>query len=134
MSKLVKQILILICLITVLILPYFVFAQKTTAPLGKLGEVAVSGGFQKIDTRMAVSGMIGQIITAVLSLLGVIFLILTIYGGFLWMTAGGQEEQVTKAKNILTRAVIGLIIVIAAYAITWFVFTYIIKGMGALRE
>lgn len=64
---------------------------------------------------------ISKIIRAVLSFLGVIFLILTIYGGFLWMTARGNEQQVEKAKTLLTAAVVGLIIVISAYAISYFV-------------
>lgn len=66
-------------------------------------------------------GAIGRIIGAVLSLLGVIFLILMIYGGFIWMTARGNETKVTEAKDLITSALIGLIIVLAAYAITAFV-------------
>ncbi len=64
---------------------------------------------------------IGLIIRTILSLLGVIFLILILYAGFLWMTAGGNEEQLTKAKNLLKNSAIGLAIVLAAYAITYFV-------------
>jgi TRAP-type C4-dicarboxylate transport system permease small subunit len=66
--------------------------------------------------------IIGAVIAAFLSLLGVIFLILIIYGGFLWMTSGGNEQKVLKAKKTLTRAVIGLIIIVSAYSITYFVF------------
>jgi hypothetical protein len=69
---------------------------------------------------------IGLIISTALSFLGVIFLILMIYGGFLWMTAKGNEQQVEKAKTLITAAVIGLIIVISAYAISYFV----IKNLG----
>ena len=61
---------------------------------------------------------IGNILRIVLSFLGVIFLILIIYGGFTWMTAGGNEQQITKAKGIIFNAIIGLIVVLAAYAIT----------------
>ena len=63
---------------------------------------------------------IGQIILSLLSLLGVIFLGLMIYGGLLWMTAEGKEERVEKAKKILTGSITGLIIVLAAYAISYF--------------
>ncbi len=61
------------------------------------------------------------VIKMLLSFLGVLFLVLMIYGGFLWMTARGNEEQVTKAKNLITAAIIGLIIVLASYAISIFV-------------
>lgn len=61
---------------------------------------------------------IGNIIGIILSFLGVIFLILMIYGGFTWMTARGNEQQITKAKGIIFNAMIGLVVVLAAYAIT----------------
>ncbi len=61
------------------------------------------------------------IIKTVLSFLGVLFLILMIYGGFLWMTARGNEEQVTKSKNLIIAAIIGLLIILASYAISIFV-------------
>jgi hypothetical protein len=64
---------------------------------------------------------IGLMISAFLSFLGVIFLILIIYAGILWMIAEGDEAKVEKAKAILTRAIVGLIIVLAAYAISFFV-------------
>jgi len=65
--------------------------------------------------------IVGQVIQAGLGLLGVIFLCLTVYAGFLWMTAQGQEEKVEKALNIIKTAVVGLIITLAAYSISTFV-------------
>ena len=62
--------------------------------------------------------LVGEIIAVVLSFLGVVFLILMIYGGFLWMTAGGSEQRVEKAKKLITAAIIGLIVVVSAYAIS----------------
>lgn len=44
-----------------------------------------------------------------------------IYGGIAWMLAGGNETTVDKAKRIVEEAVIGLLIVVAAYAISYFV-------------
>jgi amino acid transporter len=66
---------------------------------------------------------IGQIVSIVLSLLGVIFLVLLIFGGIQWMTAGGNDEQVKKAKNVIIRSIIGLIIILLAYIISVFVIT-----------
>jgi len=63
----------------------------------------------------------GVIIGVVLSFVGVLFLALMIYSGITWMTAQGNEQQVTKAKGLLINAVIGIIIVFAAYAITSFI-------------
>lgn len=64
---------------------------------------------------------ISRVINIILSVLGVLFLILMIYGGLIWMTAAGNEEKATKAKELITEALIGLIIVLAAYAITFFI-------------
>ena len=64
-----------------------------------------------------------KIITPALALVGLIFLVLMVYAGFLWMTAGGQTDQVQKAKDLMIRAVIGVIIITAAYAVTSYVFT-----------
>ncbi len=61
-----------------------------------------------------------NIIQTVLGLIGTIFFGLTIYAGFLWMTAGGEDEKVTKAKALLMQAVIGLAVILSAYAITIF--------------
>lgn len=69
----------------------------------------------------------GQIINTLLAFLGVFFLILTIYAGFLWMTAGGDEKKTAKARQILTNAVIGLIIIAVAYLLVNFVIFTLIK-------
>ena len=74
--------------------------------------------------------IIGALIGAFLSLLGVIFVILVIYGGFLWMTSGGNETKVIKAKHTLQRAIIGVIIIISAYAITAFVFGALVEAVN----
>lgn len=102
-----------------LIAPLFANAQHTqfTSQL-QHAESSVYGAEGGAPT---VGETIGIILQGALALLGVIFLVLTIYGGFLWMTAGGNDTQVAKAKNILVRAIIGLIIIAAAYSITTFV-------------
>lgn len=61
-------------------------------------------------------------IKAVLSVLGIIYLIMILIGGFKWMTAAGDEEQVNRSLGIIKRATIGLLIVISAYGIANFVF------------
>lgn len=65
--------------------------------------------------------IVGQAISIVLGFLGVILLGLLIYGGFVWMTARGEEEQVQKAQQIITRAIVGIVIIMAAYAVSFFI-------------
>lgn len=97
---------------------------------GALGDVAGEAGYD--TSQEGVLPIIKTIIQVALSFLGVIFLILVIYGGFLWMTASGNEEQVGKAKKILKSAIIGLVIVMMSYAISWFVTNAL--GENALQD
>lgn len=69
----------------------------------------------------------GQVVGAVLSFVGVLFLILMIYAGILWMTSQGNEQQVSKAKGLLVNGIIGIIIVFAAYALTSFIGSEILR-------
>jgi len=68
-----------------------------------------------------IQSRVGSIVGIALSFVGVIFLILMIYAGVMWMTAAGNETQVSKAKDIIIASVIGLVIVLSAYAITYFI-------------
>lgn len=92
---------------------------------------AVSAGFQGglQDTGSAVSvlsdvspeELAAQVVRALLSLLGVVFIGLLIYGGFLYMTSQGAEDKIKKSKKLMVSAVIGLIIIFSAFVISFFV-------------
>lgn len=90
-------------------------AGKVTAFAGQVGTQ---------DTNF-IQTKAGQIIGTVLSFVGVLFLILMIYSGIMWMTAQGNDQQVSKAKDLLINSIIGLIIIFAAYAITNFIGTFV---------
>lgn len=83
--------------------------------LGNLGKTKKELG-GKIEEDPAV--IIGKTINLALTFVGVIFLLLMVYAGFLWMTARGKEDQITKARDMIIATVIGLVIVTSAYAIT----------------
>lgn len=112
-----KKIFFLVYLVVVLLFPYFVFAQNTK-PSVKLEAVAVIGGYP--ETSFA--GILAMVIQTFLGLLGIVFLVLIVYAGYNWMTSAGNEEKITKAKDTLKTAIIGLIIIVSAYAITYFAF------------
>lgn len=85
-------------------------------------DIAGRSGYNAAGTtELTMSETIGKIIRIVLSLVGTIFLALTVYAGFLWMTAGGDEGKVEKAMDIIKMSTIGLIIVLAGYGITTFI-------------
>ena len=70
------------------------------------------------NAQSTLGGYLGTILAALLSFLGVIFMLLSIYAGFLWMTARGNDDQVRKAQKILQTSITGLVIVALAYGIT----------------
>jgi len=98
--------------------------QKGQEMVGKVGETA------GIKTEGGLTEMIGNLINIFLGFLGIVFLVLTLYAGFLWMTAQGDDSKVKKAKDMLTQAIIGLIIIVAAYAISSFVMGSLINATG----
>jgi len=65
--------------------------------------------------------LIAVLIKVVMSLIGILLILLIIYSGFLWMTAGGNSEQIEKAKSTLTHSVIGIFIIFIAFALARFV-------------
>jgi uncharacterized membrane protein len=82
-----------------------------------LQQLGTAGGF---NVSRSPEEWAGILINAFLSVLGVVFLILALYGGFIWMKAKGNEKEVERAKDVLTNAIIGIIIVFVAYAISRF--------------
>jgi len=113
-----RYLFLLFALLATLIVPYFVFAQS---PLDNLKKVGSEGaGYADYDAG-TFDQVIGAIITAFLSLLGIIFIILILYGGYTWMTAAGDEQKLGKAKDTITRAIIGLILVAGSFAVWQFV-------------
>jgi len=91
--------------------------QMRDAGLGEIGETA----FGSETPQTSVPEIVAKIIKFLLTFLGIIFMILILYGGFLWMTAGGNEDNVTKSKTIIKNGTIGLLIILSSYAITYFI-------------
>lgn len=71
--------------------------------------------------------LIGNLVRTFIGLLGIVFMVLIIYAGYLWLTAQGDDDKVKHAKDLLKNAVIGLIIITAAYAIAAFVLSAVAK-------
>ena len=85
------------------------------------GQADISSVIGGYDIEGDIYGLIQTVINAFLSLIGVILLAYLLYAGYKWMTAHGEEEKVTQAKDTIQRAIIGIIIIVAAYAISIFV-------------
>jgi len=87
-----------------------------------LNATGVGAGYS--TTAVSPEVIVGRLIMTILSFLGVAFLAFMIYAGIVWMTAQGNEQKVEKAKNMITESIVGIMIVVAAYAIAYFVISY----------
>ena len=74
--------------------------------------------------------IIGSLIGSLLSLIGVLLFLYILYGGFTWMTAAGDPGKTKSAMQIIRNAVIGIVIIVSAYAISNFVITQIGAAAG----
>lgn len=93
-----------------------VLAQGLKSAGGKLEGLSSQGVTLTSDTE----GLTNTIIKTIFYLVGTIFLILMVYGGFVWLKASGKEDDINKAKKIITTSIIGMVIILASYAITNF--------------
>ena len=93
-------------------------AEPTGVDKAKSGlEVtAKAGGVQASQTDLPT--IIGKIVGAVLAFVGVIFFCLILWAGFGWMLAKGNEEEIKQAKETIFSAVLGLMVILGAYAVT----------------
>ncbi len=81
------------------------------------------------DSGTYIPNIIGNIINAVLSIIGVLLLVYLIYAGFLWMTAGGEDKKVEQAKTMIKNAIIGLLIIATSFVIADFVLSVMIGAL-----
>jgi hypothetical protein len=82
-----------------------------------------------LSNALDIRVIIARIIRIILGFLGILAVGLIIFAGWIWMTSAGNEEKIGQAKKILTNAVIGLIIVLSAFAITSYILNQLM-GVG----
>lgn len=124
MSPRIRSRLVATCLtVSLLAVPAVAMAQLNPGNTGLSAAAAGSGLSGGCSSAGCIADVVGRIINVVLGFLGIVLLVLFLYAGFLWMTAQGEEKQVTKAKQILLQAVVGYFIIGTAYALTTFVLT-----------
>ncbi|MBI4433441.1 hypothetical protein HY632_01590 [Candidatus Uhrbacteria bacterium] len=75
--------------------------------------------------------VIARIINVAMGLLGIVAVVIILAGGFMWMTAGGAEEKVAKAKKLIFQGIIGLAVILTSYAIARFVIDQLVTATSA---
>ena len=115
--------------IAVLVMVFALTALPALASVLDVGlNYGTATGLGSTDIRTGVM----SVIRVLLGFLGIIAIILVLYGGFLWMTSAGNEEKVSQAKKIITGGIIGLIIIFVSYALASFVVTQIMSATGVV--
>ena len=110
----------------------FIENRKCDQP-GLLNRIGCEAGF--VENRpvsvneSTIATQVCVFVGFALSFVGIVFVILMVYGGYLWMTAGGNEDQVTRARQYMTNGVIGIIVIFASYAISFAVISTIQGGL-----
>ncbi|MFH1661647.1 MAG: pilin, partial [Candidatus Falkowbacteria bacterium] len=111
---------VVILILVNFILADFVFAGSVDVGMEYGEAIGLEGGGTDIRIIMV------RIIRYALGFLGIIAVSVIMYGGWLWMTSGGDPAKVDKAKSTLKNAVIGLVIILSSFAIV----SFILRGMG----
>lgn len=114
----------IVAMCAVFLLPNFALAQNLDLGM----EYGNQLGLGDEDPRM----IIVKIIRVFLGLLGLIAVLFIMYAGWLWMTSEGDEQKVRKAKDTLKSAVIGLVIMLASFAIVSFILQKMQVGSGGM--
>ena len=113
-----------------LVLPMMFYANQA------VGAAGMTEGMAELTAGMEYTGetklplIIGRIVKIVISFLGLIAAVIIIIGGFQWMTSGGNEEKIAGAKKLMINGLIGMVLVILAYAIASFVISSLSKVTG----
>ncbi len=99
-------------------LPLFVIGLIIFAPMiafaaSDTDSVTLINPLGETDVRL----IFGRVIAAALSIIGSAALLMFVYGGVTWMTSRGEQKAVTKGKDTMTWAILGLVVVFASYAI-----------------
>lgn len=107
-----------------LLIPGKIFAQATTGIGGAVKNLEAVGNVTgTVKTELPV--LIGKIINTALGLMGIIFVIMVVYAGVLYMTDMGEGKKVDTAKKLLKTSIIGIILIVAAYSISTFIISQI---------
>ncbi|PIR93769.1 hypothetical protein COT97_04880 [Candidatus Falkowbacteria bacterium CG10_big_fil_rev_8_21_14_0_10_39_11] len=117
-----KQILIVFTIL-LLLSPSLTLASAIEDGLNESATQSGLANQDEVDTNseVLIAEKIGSIIQIFLSVIGLIFMVIVMYGGLYWMTAFGDQGKVTKAKNLILYPILGMIVIAISYVLVNFV-------------
>ncbi|MFA6486092.1 MAG: hypothetical protein WCT40_01850 [Candidatus Magasanikbacteria bacterium] len=106
-----------------------VLAEPSTQPIST-EEMGITYGAYTGLTEGDIRVTIANIIRIAMSLLGIVAVVIILIGGFTWMTAGGNDDKIGEAKKWIFAGVMGLAIILSAYALATFVINSLVDATG----
>lgn len=123
------KIITIIAILVMFFIGFMVSAKSITEGLDETAKTAnlLPEGSEDALGKVLVQNKIGDIIKAILSMVGVIFFVLVLYGGLTWMLAGGDSDKVSTGRNYIIYAALGLGLIALSYGIA----NYVINLLGS---
>lgn len=123
---------------SLIIVGFLLTVNLVIADQGDYGVNATAEGIgstilQEIGSLETIAYLAGKIIRPILGIVGVVMFVLVLYGGIIWLIAAGNEEQIGRAKKIITNSVIGLAFTVFAYLIVYFILSYLPVSTTAIQ-
>jgi hypothetical protein len=110
------------------LMPAAVYGAANTAPTWNAESLGLNyGSYTGLGSR-DVRSTVASIINVALGLLGIVAVVIILIGGVTWMTAGGNEEKVATAKKWIFSGIIGLAIILSAYALASWIINQLVKA------
>lgn len=116
----------------VLAIPFVAFAVSAAQPSAVSAQVNLGGGIRASQGEGVPGdlddgdGIVVTVINILLYIIGIIAVIMLIFGGIKYATSAGDSNKVTSAKNTIMYAIVGLVIAVFAYALV----NWVLKGLG----
>jgi hypothetical protein len=120
-------------LLALIMVPVFVVALSVNAQADNMlwggyeTNVQTATGLGNTDPRE----IAGSVVNIFLGFLGIVAVLIILYGGFKWMTAGGNDDGIAEAKQMISAGVVGLVVILAAFGIAQFVINALYNATGA---
>lgn len=120
-----KLLMVLGCMVF-LFLPVISMADfEDEVPIKMFDNIQEAGrgiyGDEVVSSNPMFSTTIGKVISVVLGGMGMLLSGVVVYGAYLWLSAGGNEEQVKKGRAWIINGVAGIVLATSAYLITDYV-------------
>ena len=127
--KRMQKAFLMVALVVMLAVPFIGAHAITSNDLG-IGNAQDQFGGTTLLGKKPLAATVAAIINTALSILGVVAVVIIIAGGFMWMTAAGDNEKVKKAQGLIKNGIIGLAIILSAYAIATFVIDKLVAAVN----